>query len=121
VAEHGFLQLCSDRRFHRAVMTAFEDVTGLAPEAYYIEARPGGAPVFADKTKSARLAYRDGAAHMGWMAHGDVCRGFYGESDDDLRRRLARTVEKRARDFPRAVHYAIFALDSEVVIERYRG
>jgi hypothetical protein len=121
VAEHGFLQLCSDRRFHRAVMTAFEDATGLGPEDYYIEARPGGAPVFADKTKSARLAYQDGAAHMGWMAHGNVCRGFYGESDGELRARLARTVSKRALEFPKATHYAIFALDGEVSIERYRG
>jgi hypothetical protein len=102
-------------------MTAFEQETGLAPEDYYIEARPGGAPVFADQTKSARLAYRDGATHMGWMAHGDVCRGFYGESDDDLRRRLAGTVRKRARDFPKARHYAIFALDGEVSIEPFRG
>jgi hypothetical protein len=118
VAEHGFLQLCSDRRFHRAAMEAFEQVTKLRPEDYYIEARPGGAPAFADKTKSARLAYRDGALHMGWMAHGNVCRGFYGESDDDLRRRLARTVRKRSQDFPRAVHYGIFVLDGEVSIER---
>ena len=121
MAESGFLQLCSDRRFHRAVMAVFEQETGLRPQEYYIEARPGGAPIFADKTRSARLAYGDGATHMGWMAHGDVCRGFYGESDDDMRRRLARTVEKRARDFPDATHYAIFARDGEVEIVRYRG
>ena len=121
MAEQGFLQLCSDRRFHRAVMTAFEEATGLGPTEYYIEARPGGAPVFADKTKSARLAYGDGAGHMGWMAHGDVCRGFSGETDEGMRRRLARTVEKRARDFRNAAHYAIFARDGEVSIERYRG
>ena len=121
MAEHGFLQLCSDRRFHRAAMVAFEQVTGLGPEDYYIEARPGGAPAFADETTSARLAYRDGALHMGWMAHGNVCRGFYGESDDDLRRRLARTLRKRSQDFPVAAHYAIFALDGEVSIERYAG
>jgi hypothetical protein len=102
-------------------MDAFEHATGLNPDDYYIEARPGGAPVFADKTKSARLAYRDGAAHMGWMAHGDVCRGFYGESDDDLRRRLARTVRKRADDFPNAKHYVIFAREAEVSIDVYAG
>jgi hypothetical protein len=102
-------------------MDAFEHATGLNSDDYYIEARPGGAPVFADKTKSARLAYRDGAAHMGWMAHGDVCRGFYGESDDDLRRRLARTVRKRADDFPNAKHYVIFARETEVSIDVYAG
>lgn len=118
MAEHGFLQLCSDRRFHRATMLAFEAATGLGAEDYYVEARPGGAPVFADKTKSARLAYGDGAAHMGWAAHGEVCRGFYGESDDDLRRRLARTARKRAEDFPKAVHYTLFALNGDVQVER---
>lgn len=120
MADRGFLQLCSDRRFHRATMLAFEAATGLGPEDYYIEARPGGAPVYVDKTKSARLAYRDGATHMGWAAHGHVCRGFYGESDDDLRRRLARTARKRADDFPQAVHYQLFALDGDVRVERVR-
>jgi hypothetical protein len=117
VAEHGFLQLCSDRRFHRATMDAFERATGLGPHEYYIEARPGGAPAFSDKTKSARLAYRDGAVYMGWMAHGDVCRGFDGESDTDLRRRLERTARKRVEDFPRATHYMLFAQEGEVSVE----
>ena len=40
----GFLQLCSDLRFHRATMAAFEEATGLAEDGYWIEARPGGAP-----------------------------------------------------------------------------
>ena len=118
MAERGFLQLCSDRRFHRATMDAFERATGLGPHDYYIEARPGGAPAFSDKTKSARLAYRDGASHMGWMAHGDVCRGFYGESDVDLQQRLQRTARKRVEDFPRATHYVLFARDGEVSVER---
>ncbi len=120
MAERGFLQLCSDRRFHRATMDAFERATGLGPDDYYIEARPGGAPAFSDKTTAARLAYGDGAAHMGWMAHGDVCRGFYGESDDDLRRRLAEAARKRAADFPKAIHYMLFAREGEVSVERVR-
>lgn len=102
-------------------MLAFEAATGLGADEYYVEARPGGAPVYADTTKSARLAYRDGARHMGWAAHGDVCRGFDGESDDAMRRRLARTVRKRAEDFPRATHYEIFAVGAEVSVEPLRG
>jgi hypothetical protein len=99
-------------------MEAFEAATGLGPRDYYIEARPGGAPAYADKTKSARLAYRDGAAHMGWAAHGDGCRGFYGESDSALRQRLARAARKRAGDFPKAIHYELFALEAGVSVER---
>jgi hypothetical protein len=99
-------------------MLAFEQATGLAPDDYYIEARPGGAPVFADKTKSARLAYRDGATHMGWAAHGDVCRGFYGESDGELRRRLSRTARRRAADFPNATHYELFGIGGAVTVEK---
>jgi hypothetical protein len=121
MAEHGFLQLCSDRRFHRATMHAFERATGLGPEDYYIEARPGGAPIYADRTKSGRLAYRDGAAHMGWAAHGDGCRGFPGEFDGDLLRKLERTVRRRAEDFPRAVHYVLFALEEGVEVRRFPG
>jgi hypothetical protein len=114
VAELGFLQLCSDRRYHRKTMLAFEEATGLGPEEYWVEAKPGGAPVYADKTLAARKAYRDGAVHMGWAAHGDGCRGFYGASDDEMRHKLARTVRRRADDFPRAMHYELFGKAGEV-------
>ena len=112
----GFLQLCSDRRFHFLTMQAFEDVTRLFEDGYWIEARPGGAPSWADNTKVARLAYREGAAHMGWAAHGDRCAGFHGVSNHELRAMLERTVRKRAEEFPRAAHYGLFGEGDRVTV-----
>jgi hypothetical protein len=110
----GFLQLCSDRRYHRKIMEAFERATGLDPSDYYIEARPGGAASWADTTTMARFAYRSGASFMGWAGHGEVCRGFYGATNDDLRRKVDRTARRRADDFPRATHYVLFGENGEV-------
>lgn len=114
----GFLQLCAERRFHRAVMEAFERETGLRPQEYWIEARPGGAPSWPDNTKGARIAHRAGARLMGWAAHGDVCLGFPGESDGSLRRKLLRVAELRAAEFPQAAHLALFALPGGVEVIR---
>jgi hypothetical protein len=114
VPELGFIQLCSDRRFHTSVMKAFESAAGLAPDRYWIEARPGGAPSWADETDAARLAYDEGAAHMAWAAHGDECGGFPGTSNAHLREKVAETVRKRAPDFPLATHYGLFAYGGEV-------
>lgn len=114
----GFLQLCAERRFHRAVMEAFESETGLKHDEYWIEAQAGGAPSWADKTNTARNAHRNGARFMGWAAHGDVCLGFPGEGDDTLRARLQMTAARRAEDFPRAVHVVLFALAGGVEVSR---
>lgn len=112
----GFLQLCSDRRFHFLTMDGFEELTGLAEDGYWIEARPGGAPSWADNTRVARLAYREGAAHMGWAAHGDRCAGFHDASNDELRAKLERTVRRRAEEFPRAAHYGLFGEGGRVTV-----
>ena len=108
-ADRGFLQLCADRRFHLKVMEAFETLADLDPTEYWIEARAGGAPSWADNTKVGRLAYSEGAAHMGWAAHGDQCAGFPGESNEEMRTKLERIVRKRSSEFPRAAHYGLFA------------
>jgi len=118
--ELGFLQLCAERRFHRTVMETFERETGLAPDEYWIEARPGGAPSWSDNTKGARLAHSNGAQFMGWAAHGDVCLGFPGASDETLRRSLLRAASRRAEEFPRCAHLALFALPSGVEVTRVR-
>jgi hypothetical protein len=110
----GFLQLCSDRRFHLKTMEAFEDVTNLEPEGYWIEARPGGAPSWADNTRVARIAYREGAAHMGWAAHGDECWGFRGLSNGELKEKLRRTLRKRSEEFPGAMHYGLFGEGGQI-------
>ena len=114
----GFLQLCAERRFHRAVMEAFERETGLREDEYWIEARAGGPPSWADNTKTARIAHRNGARSMGWATHGDVCLGFPGDEDDTLRIRLHKTAARRAEEFPRAVHVVLFALPGGVEVSR---
>jgi hypothetical protein len=116
----GFLQLCSERRFHRAVMDAFEDATGLRSDEYWIEARPGGAPSWRDNTRAARLAHRNGARYMGWAAHGDLCLGFPDSSDDELAASLARAARRRAEEFPRAQHFELFASNRGVDVRRVR-
>jgi hypothetical protein len=115
------LQLCADRRFHRKTMLAFEAETGLDPDGYWIEARAGGAPSWADNTKVARLAYGEGGACMGWAAHGDGCRGFPGETNETLLRKLERTARRRAAEFPRATHYLLFADASGVSVREVRS
>ena len=118
----GYLQLCSDLRFHRATMLAFEQATGLTEDAYWIEARPGGAPSWGDNTRAARLAHARGAVFMGWAAHGDECLGFPGESNERIGDRLVRTLRKRLEEFPRATHVGLFAHGDEVhVIQPERG
>ncbi len=117
----GYLQLCSDLRFHRATMAAFEDATGLAEDGYWIEARPGGAPSWADNTRAARLAHARGAVFMGWAAHGDECLGFPGEPNERIRSRLERALNARAQEFPRATHVGLFATGDEVEIIKATG
>lgn len=112
----GFLQLCSDLRYHRLVMEAFERATGLAPDGYWIEARPGGSPSWADNTRAARTAHRHGAVHMGWAAHGDGCLGLPGQSDAAIRAQLERVVRRRAEEFPAAAHYGLFGAGGEVEV-----
>jgi hypothetical protein len=114
----GFLQLCSDRRYHRLIMSAFERETGLGPADYYIEARPGGAPSWGDTTRMGRFAYRNGAEHMAWAGHGDRCRGFHGASNVELRRKVEETARRRAADFPRSAHYVVFAEGGQVDVKK---
>ncbi|HEY3185120.1 MAG TPA: hypothetical protein VGJ77_19930 [Gaiellaceae bacterium] len=116
----GFLQLCADLRFHRAVMEAFERETGLRPDEYWIEARSGGAPSWADNTATSRKAHRFGATVMGWSAHGAECRGFPGESDDAIRLRLDKAARRRAEEFPNVSHLVLFALPAGVEVTRLR-
>jgi hypothetical protein len=112
--ELGFLQLCAERRFHRVTMQAFEQAAGLAPDEYWIEARAGGAPSWDDNTRTGRTAFRIGARHMGWAAHGATCLRYPDLSDAELRRRLERVARRRVEEFPAARHYLLFALPEGV-------
>jgi hypothetical protein len=117
----GFLQLCSDLRFHRRLMEAFEGTAGLRPDEYWIEARPGGAPAWRDNSRMSRIAYREGAEHMGWAGHGAGCRGFPGVDDAELRKRVEHAARSRAEEFPRANHYLLFVAEGDVEIVRVRS
>lgn len=97
-------------------MLAFEEVTGLAADEYWIEARPGGAPSWSENTKAARLAHREGARFMGWAAHGDACGGFPGVSNDEMRQKVERAMRSRAKEFPEAEHIAFFGHGGAVEI-----
>jgi hypothetical protein len=112
----GYLQLCAERRYHRITMEAFERATGLGPDEYWIEARAGGSPGWADKTITARNAFKNGARIMGWAAHGDVCLGFPGASNLELRHKLAKAVRKRREDFPQATHLQLFGEGDRVEV-----
>jgi hypothetical protein len=114
--ELGFLQLCAERRFHRATMEAFERATGLGPDEYWIEARAGGAPSWDENTRTGRTAFRFGARHMGWSAHGATCLRYPDLSDAELRSRLDRVARRRAQEFPAANHYLLFALPGGVEV-----
>jgi len=110
----GFIQLCADRRFHRSTMKAFEELAGLEPDGYWIEAQPGGAPSWSDATPAVGLAYELGVTHMAWAAHGDECLGYRLLSDDTLRELVAETARRRASELPAATHYGLFAHADEV-------
>jgi hypothetical protein len=99
-------------------METFERETGLRPDEYWIEARPGGSPSWADSTQGSHLAHGGGARLMGWSAHGDVCLGFPGVDDATLRSRLLSVAARRAEEFPQAEHFALFALPGEVEVVR---
>jgi hypothetical protein len=110
----GYLQLCSDRRFHRATMTAFEESTGLAPTAYWVEAVVGGAPAYALRPRGAEYARSYGARLMGWAAHGDGCGAFPGADDARIRGMLEVTVARRRLEYPDAEHLVFFGAGRRV-------
>ncbi|HYO61955.1 MAG TPA: hypothetical protein VEU29_08670 [Actinomycetota bacterium] len=114
---YGFLQLCADRRYHRKTMAAFEAVTGLRADQYWIEASAGGAPALGVSTDTARFAYGQGARVMGWAAHGDNCGGFPGLDDDEIQAKLRTAVAELSCDFPEATHWILFASGGEVEVD----
>jgi hypothetical protein len=118
---YGFLQLCADRRFHRATMQEFERLTGLAENEYWIEAAAGGAPSWSEPTKTGLFAYDQGARVMGWAAHGDHCGGFPGVSNEEMRGKVEASLNSRANEFPEAEHYALFAHEGGVEVVARQG
>ena len=101
-------------------MEAFERATGLAADGYWIEATAGGSPTWDEATRGSRIAHENGARHMGWSAHGDVCLGLPGRSNAELRQMLEETARRRAAEFPAARHYLLFATEDGVEVEHVR-
>ena len=114
----GFLQLCADRRYHRKTMEEFEERTGLRPDQYWIEAAAGGAGAFGVATATAQFAYENGARIMGWAGHGDACGGFPGRSDYEVKSKIQGAARERAKDFPEAEHWTLFAAKGRVEATR---
>ena len=58
---------------------------------------------------------------LGWAAQGDERWGFPGVSNNKMKQKLRRSVRKRAEEFPRAAHYALFGESGEVEVFRGRA
>lgn len=111
----GFLQLCIERRFHRAVQTVFERLTELDPHDYWKHSDFGGTPKMQSEDDRAQYAYNNGARVMGWSAHGSSCGAFkpplhpHAANDDEISVTLITTLFNKVMLYPEAVHYGLFA------------
>lgn len=108
----GFLQMCIEKRFHKAVQERFEKETRLAGTAYWIHTGAGGSPKMEGQPDAPRYCYRQGARIMGWSAHGSKCGGFR-EGDDNsvILAALRKTVANQQNAFPLAEHVGLFAIE----------
>jgi hypothetical protein len=107
----GFLQLCADRRFHRAILDQFQEDGGLAgPEDCWIHADAGGTPKMECQRTAPDYCYYDkGVRLMGWSAHGDVCGGFGPDvPDDEIEQALLVIARRKIEEYPEADHFIYF-------------
>jgi hypothetical protein len=127
----GFLQMCIDKRFHRAVQQKFEQVTGLRTDQYWLHADVGGTPGLAkDRPDAADYCYDklikatgSGAGHMGWAAHGNKCGGFEGDNDNTILSKLRTEFEQNVTRYPSTssrpiVHHLFFATAGGIIHNR---
>lgn len=106
----GFLQMCIERRFHRAVQLEFEKLTRIDHSRIWVETDVGGSPMMMDQSRASNYCYGKGVRTMGWSAHGATCGGFGpGVDDETIQKALAETLEEKVSIFPDAQHYALFA------------
>ena len=126
----GFLQLCIDPRFHRAIQEQFERLTDLAHTSYWLDTGVGGSPKMRGEDLAPNYCYNHGARIMGWAAHGCKCGGFspplhpHQADDREIRDALAQTLEEKVFLYPDAQHYAFFATqedDPARVVIWFRG
>ena len=109
----GFLQMCAERRFHRAIQDKFEELTGLEHYQYWIHTDAGGSPKMNHRLHKVAPDYcygQPGMEIMGWAAHGTKCGGYPPNTPDDtIQGDLIRMLSIRIDNYPRADHYAFFA------------
>ena len=108
----GFLQLCADRRFHRAIRDRFQQDAGLSsPEDYWIHSDAGGTPKMECLRTAPDYCYYDKRVRlMGWSAHGDICGGFGPNVPDEaIQDALIVVSGRKVEEYPEATHFVYFA------------
>jgi hypothetical protein len=108
----GYLQLCADRRFHRAIQEQFQKDTGInGPGDFWIHADAGGTPKMECQRTAPDYCYYDQKVRlMGWSAHGDNCGGFGPNVPNEVIQQALLVVWRRKiEDYPEARHYLYFA------------
>jgi len=94
-----------DRRFVAATREAFEKATGLGPADYWHESYAGGAALAPATAIGEEYALAHGASIFGWQAHLNGCGGQPGVGDQEIGRRLDRTLAAMKGKFPHARHF----------------
>lgn len=107
----GYLNFCMDKRFWRLATELFARETGLKETEFWLVTNAGGANT-QDNPLGEDYAYVHGARVMGWGAHGSVCGGQPGVSDEESKARLLEVIEEKKRKFPEAKHYGLFLSES---------
>lgn len=115
----GFLRTCMDRRFIAATRAAFERATGLQATDYWHESYAGGSAVPPANGVGEEYALAHGATIFGWQAHINNCGGQPGVTDEEIGKRLDRTVAAMQAKFPNARHFRILASETGIDIQEY--
>jgi hypothetical protein len=113
----GFLQMCVERRFYRAIQEKFEELTKLAHNQYWIHTDAGGTPKMKGKLHEVAPDYcykKQEVRIMGWAAHGTGCGGYGSDVPDEvILRDLRAMLSLRATQYRLAKHYAFFAVEDK--------
>jgi hypothetical protein len=116
----GFLRSCIDRRFVAGTRAAFERASGLGPTDYWHEAYAGGSSLPPPSSNGEEYALAHGASIFGWQAHINNCGGQPGVSDEEIGRRLDRTLAAMQEKFPHARHFRILASLDGIDVSEWR-
>src|SRR5690554_806601 len=95
----GYLNVCMDKRFWKKATEMFTEKTSLSVTDFWLETNPGGVNTL-ENMVGQDYAASHGATVMGWGAHGSVCGGQQGISDDESKARLMQKIEEKKGKFP---------------------